>query len=151
MQVKGFVRTGEYFDSVSLMIVSKEVNAVAGIEDSAVVMGTNENKAIVKAADLYLPEFDNADDTDLLISLKASDDSAVENALTRIDELFHEIRNRSDEGSDFTPRSFEGAIKQMPDANISLISIAGKYAAREATKSPRRWSPCHALLRQCIH
>ena len=135
MQIKGFVRTGEYFDSVSLMIVSREVNAVEGIEDSAVVMGTNENKAIVKAASLYLPEFDNADDTDLLISLKAADDKAVEKALTRIDELFYEIRNRSDEGADFTPRSFEGALKQVPDANLSLISIAGKYAAKEAARA----------------
>ena len=44
MVLKGFVKKGEYFDSVSLMIVSKEVNALPGIADSAIVMEQRRTK-----------------------------------------------------------------------------------------------------------
>jgi len=47
MKKKGFIRKGEYFDSVSLMIISKELTQLEGVIDSAVVMGTKENKDIL--------------------------------------------------------------------------------------------------------
>jgi len=132
---KGFIKKGEYFDSVSLMIVSKEITDMPGVEDSAVVMGTAENKAILKAADLMTPEFDLTGDTDLLIAIKAETDSVIEQVLNRINELFEAMRQRADETEDFNPKSFGGGLKQLPEANLSLISIPGKYAAREAMKA----------------
>ena len=137
MVLKGFVKKGEYFDSVSLMIVSKEVNALPGIADSAIVMGTAQNKEIVRGANLYIPElFDQADDTDLLLALKADSDKVVEETLVKIDDLFKALRNKKDEGgSNFSPKSLEGAVEALPGANISLISVAGRYAGREAMRA----------------
>ena len=43
MIIKGIVKKGEYFDSVSLMIVAHKINQIQGVTDSAVVMGTKEN------------------------------------------------------------------------------------------------------------
>ena len=65
--IKGIIKKGEYFDSVTLMIASKEINKNNGIIDSSIIMGTNENKAILKMAGLFLDIFENADDTDLLL------------------------------------------------------------------------------------
>jgi succinyl-CoA synthetase alpha subunit len=140
MVLKGFVKKGEYFDSVSLMIVSKEVNALPGIADSAIVMGTAQNKDIVRGASLYIPElFDAGDDTDLLIALKAESEKIVNDTLAKIDEMFKALRNKKDEGgTSFVPKSFEGALEALPGANISLISVAGRYAGREAMRALKK-------------
>ncbi len=140
MVLKGFVKKGEYFDSVSLMIVSKEVNTLPGIADSAIVMGTAQNKEIVRGANLYIPElFDQADDTDLLLALKAESDTVVEETLVKIDAMFKALRNKKDEGgTNFSPKSLEGAVEALPGANISLISVAGRYAGREAMRALRQ-------------
>ena len=140
MVLQGFIKKGEYFDSVSLMIVSKEVNALPGIADSAIVMGTAQNKDIVRGANLYIKElFDTGDDTDLLIALKAESEAVVKETLTKIDDMFKALRNKKDEGgTSFTPKSLEGAIDALPGANISLISVAGRYAAREAMRALKK-------------
>ncbi|MDR2734966.1 MAG: acyl-CoA synthetase FdrA [Spirochaetota bacterium] len=140
MVLQGFIKKGEYFDSVSLMIVSKEVNALPGIADSAIVMGTAQNKDIVRGANLYIKElFDAGDDTDLLIALSAESEAIVKETLVKIDEMFKALRNKKDEGgTNFTPKSLEGAIDALPGANISLISVAGRYAAREAMRALKK-------------
>lgn len=133
--IKGIIKKGEYFDSVTLMIVSKEVNKIDGVQDSSVVMGTNENKSILKMAELFIEEFNNADDTDMLIVIKAENEDAFNAGLAKVDEQLEAIRNKKDDTSDFNPRSFDGALNVMPEANLSLISVAGKYAAMEAQKA----------------
>jgi len=136
--IKGKILKGLYFDSVSLMIVSKELNKIKGVNDSSVVMGTDENKAILKMAELYTADFNDADDTDMLISIDADDDKSFQNALKVIDEKLEAIRNSTDESSDFAPKSFESALEKFPNANLSLISVAGKYAVNEAEKAIKK-------------
>ena len=117
MITKGFIKKGEYFDSVSLMIISRELTKLEGIIDSAVVMGTKENRAILEAAKLLVDAFKNADDTDLLIGIKAESENAIQKAMKKVDELFRELREKKDETTDFLPKSLEGALQKLPDAN----------------------------------
>ena len=70
--IKSLVKKGEYFDSVSLMIVGKDVAEMENVLDATVVMATQENKSILKTAGLYLDEFEKYDDTDLLIVIKSA-------------------------------------------------------------------------------
>jgi succinyl-CoA synthetase alpha subunit len=135
MVIKGMVKKGEYFDSVSLMIAANKINQMQGVIDSAVVMGTRENKSILKNAGFLIDAFQEAEDTDLLIAVKAETEAIANIVLANIDEELKQIRKRSDTSQDFVPRSLEGAIDTMPDANLSLISVAGKYAADEAKKA----------------
>ena len=72
MVVKGKIKKGEYFDSVSLMVVGKAINSMKGILDVAVVMGTRENKSILESTGLLSPEFADAVDTDLMKQYKKS-------------------------------------------------------------------------------
>ncbi len=138
MITKGIIKQGEYFDSVSLMIVARELTEMEGIQDAAVVMGTRENKSILETSGMLLPEFKAGGDTDLLVGLKAADEKVFETALERVDALLQGLRHKIDENQDFLPRSIEGALKVVPDANIALISVAGKYAAAEAMKALER-------------
>lgn len=135
MVIKGIIKKNEYFDSVSLMIVSKEINKIEGVSDSAVVMGTAQNKSILDAAGLMLPEFGSSKDSDLLIAVKATTAAFADAAMDKIAALLKNIRKRSDGGEDFIPKSFDAALKTLPGANLALISVAGKYATREALKA----------------
>jgi len=44
MIVKGIIKKGEYYDSVTLMMAAKKLNELSRVLDSAIVMGTTENK-----------------------------------------------------------------------------------------------------------
>lgn len=135
MVTKGLIKSGEYFDSVSLMIVAKRINAIKGVIDSSVVMGTAENKAILKTADFMLPEFAKASDNDLLAVVKAESNDICQQVLSGIDQMLADLRKSDDSADDFSPKSFDGALKALPNANLTLISVAGKYAFDEAMKA----------------
>jgi len=133
--IKSLVKKGEYFDSVSLMIVGKNITKLDGVQDATVVMATEENKSILKTADLYLDEFTKYNDTDLLIVVKSDKEENFAEIFDKVDQLLSDIRNRKDDQGSFSPRSIEGAIKAQPDSNLALISIAGRYAGDEAMKA----------------
>jgi len=135
MAVKGILKKGEYYDSVTLMLVQKDALNIPGVEDAAVVMGTLQNKSILENSGMLLEEFKNATDADLLIAVKGKDDAVVEKALKEIENLLKKSRSKAEESSDYVPKSLDGALKIMPDANLVLISLAGKYAGDEAIKA----------------
>ena len=135
MIAKGKIVKGEYFDSVTLMLLSKEINKTEGVTDSAVVMGTKENKSILETSGLLIPDFSNTTDNDLLVCIKAGNEKIIDGVLGNLDSLFKKIRSKNDDAKDFSPKSLDSAIKILPGANLSLISVAGKYASREAMKA----------------
>ena len=133
--IKSLVKKGEYFDSVSLMIVGKDVAQMNFVQDATVVMATQENKSILKTANLYLDEFEQYDATDLLIVIKSDDEDKFDEIFKNVDILLKEIRNKEDDQGTFNPRSLESAIQIQPESNIALISLAGRYAGAEAMKA----------------
>jgi len=121
------IRNGAYHDSVTLMNVARELSALEGVDDAAVVMGTPENREILKASGLLSPELASTGATDLLIVVRADDDPSAEHAISLVDGLL--ARDISfEEGGSFAPRSLSGALKVAPDLNMALISVAGRYA-----------------------
>ena len=136
MVVVGHVKKGAYFDSVTLMTVGKALTVMDGVADAAVVMGTRENRSILASSDLLTPELEAARDTDLLIAVRADSEEAAERALEAADERLKEARTGGESGGRaFRPVSLEGALKAVPDANLALISVAGRYAGREAMRA----------------
>ncbi len=136
--IKSIVKKGEYFDSVTLMIVGKDVAAMDDVQDATVIMATQENKSILKTAGLYLEEFEKYDDTDLLIVVKSDSESKFTEIFMKVDDLLNDIRNKKDDNGTFTPRSLDGALQIQPNSNIALISLAGRYAGKEAMKALKR-------------
>ena len=135
MVVKGEIKTGVYFDSVTLMIVGRDITAAAGVLDAAVVMGTRENQAILKSAGLWLRQFDAASDTDLLLAVKAASAETAAGALRAADEQLKTVRDRTEAADEWRPLSLEGALQILPGANVALISVAGRYAGEQAMQA----------------
>lgn len=131
--IKWNVRAGTYYDSVVLMQLQRGLLELDGVIDAGVVMATPANKDLLATNNL-LPESVNANPDDLLIVVKANDDSSAENAINQVDELLTR-RKSSSVSEDFRPRSLSAAVKQLPEANWVLISVPGRYAAGVAREA----------------
>jgi succinyl-CoA synthetase alpha subunit len=135
MIVTGSIRKGAYFDSITLMRSGKEIATLKGIVDAAVVMGTKSNKAILSSSGLAVPLFDDAGEADLLIVVKARSREAAAAALAAADALFKGAGKKTGPAGERHPVSLEGALEIFPEANLALISVAGRYAGKEAIKA----------------
>jgi len=135
LTVKGIIKKGQYYDSVSLMIVARQVTEMEGVTDAAVVMGTEGNKSILETSNLLITKFQEASDTDLLIIIKAENDKIVSEALKRVDRLLEKLKDKKEDAGEYLPKSLDTAVKVLPGANMAIISVAGKYAGYEALKA----------------
>jgi succinyl-CoA synthetase alpha subunit len=138
MAVKGIIIKGQYYDSVTLMLVAQEATKLEGVEDVAVVMGTVQNKSILRSSGLLLDEFKDAVDSELLIAVKAGDEKDCEEGIKKVQELLTARKAASEESAEYSPKSIDGALKILPNANMAIISVAGKYAAIEAMNALKR-------------
>ncbi|MGA2267601.1 MAG: acyl-CoA synthetase FdrA [Bryobacteraceae bacterium] len=135
MVIRGEIKTGVYFDSVTLMIVGRDITAAPGVLDAAVVMGTRENQAILRSAGLWIDQFAAASDTDLLLAVKAASAETASRALRAAAEQLKTVRARAETAGESLPLSLDGALHALPGANLALISVAGRYAGEQARKA----------------
>jgi FdrA protein len=126
------IRRGAYYDSVVLMQLQRGLVGLPGILDAGVVMATPANCDLL-AANSLLPEAITASPDDLLIVVKAEDDSSANDAIQQVDSLL--AKKRSSVSQDFRPRSLSSAVKQLPEANWVLVSVPGRYAAGVAREA----------------
>jgi succinyl-CoA synthetase alpha subunit len=142
LAIKTLIKKSEYHDSVTLMLVARELTKFPGVNDVGVIMATEANKALLKDSGLLTPEAQSATPNDLVIAVSANDDAA-DAALLEAERLLKQKRS-SDEGAEFRPKTLRGAVKTNPNANVAVISVAGRYATDEAWDALRRG--LHVLL-----
>ncbi|MEA3308845.1 MAG: acyl-CoA synthetase FdrA [Chloroflexota bacterium] len=130
------IKSGEYYDSVTLMEVAQGLLDLEGVVDAAVVMGTPANKGILTGADLLTPEAQVAVADDLVIAVRTESAEIAAQAMELAEVLLEETSKVSEESGMLSPpKTMEAAIKRLDGANMVLISVAGRYAgdvAREA-------------------
>ncbi len=136
------VRPGFYLDSVALMRLSREIAALAGVAEAALMMATPANKQIMADAGLLAESGTAASGGDLVLGIRAESPAAAAAARDRALDLLDAPRRRAESpGGDaaaWRPRSLRAAVESAPDANLALISVPGDFAAAEARKALRR-------------
>ncbi len=142
--IKAIIKKGSYYDSVTLMLATQQIVRMPGVEDASVVMATKENLAILKNAGMLPTEVEQATGNDLVITVQAQNEKQAEAAISSVDQVLKDIRNKTDNTTKLTAKSLDSALQIMPDANLSLISVAGKYAVAEARKALE--SGLHVML-----
>lgn len=137
MNISGRIKQGFYFDSVTLMRTGRELSGFPGVAEASVVMATEANKSILAMSDLLLPEFKKTGDQDLLIVVKAKDAKTANEALAKAEDMLSRKKKPAAAGAAAAPapRDIASAAAALPGANLALISVAGRYAAREARKA----------------
>ncbi len=136
MAKRVIVKTDTYRDSVILMRLSNSIAELEGVQQAAVIMATPLNKDLLENLDLLIEGAVDATPNDLVIALDAKDDASIEVALLEVEKLLA-ARETSEEG-EVVPKTLNSAIREMPNANMVLISVPGEFATREASKALRR-------------
>ena len=129
------VRHGFYVDSVALMRLSADLAALPGVEDAVVMIGTPSNLEIMREAGLLAPPGVAAGPNDLVIAVRAADEAAGAAAFSRASSALERRSAQSETDGPWRPRTVDGALDRMADANLVLISTPGAYAAREARRA----------------
>ncbi|HMA59245.1 MAG TPA: acyl-CoA synthetase FdrA [Halanaerobiales bacterium] len=137
MAKKALIKEGTYFDSVTLMSISKDVKAINGVKEATIVMGTEANKGILESAGLLVPEAESAKPNDLVIVIDGEEE-VLNKAIEKTNEMLAEQKDSSDKEKEYKPGSLDGALDVQPDANLVIISVPGEYAAREARKALKK-------------
>lgn len=135
MPVACLVRRAEYHDSVALMQVARALRELPGVQDAAAVMGTPANRAILSDAGLLTLEAESAGTGDLIVALSAADEDSLQAAVARAGELLARRPEGAQSPSAVRPPTLAAALRQAPDANLALVSVAGRYAAVEARRA----------------
>jgi FdrA protein len=129
----GFViRKNQYYDSVFLMGISKRISDAKGVQQNAVLMGSDNNKKLLLNIGIQDTHIDAAHPNDLIVAVIADTPQIVNDVLDKLDEYL-EVDLQSSSASNL--HSFEDGLAQKPDVNLVAISVPGEYAAREARKA----------------
>ena len=131
MTLQTSIKRNAYYDSVTLMLLSRELQKLEGVEDVLVGMATDLNLDLAKDLGLANSEFDKLTPNDLFIVAKI-DEALI--SMKDLENAFNEYLNKSvasESDDDYQPPSLNSAIQALPGANMVLISVPGQYAATE--------------------
>ncbi|MFL0246179.1 acyl-CoA synthetase FdrA [Candidatus Clostridium stratigraminis] len=126
-------RKNTYYDSVALMLITKEIKKMQGVKEVIVGMATDLNKELCANLNLSNEEIEMLTPNDFFIAAASEEENALEKIVRKVDEL---LNSKKDEGeAEIKARTLQGAVKQLKGANMAVISLPGKYAAEEARKA----------------
>lgn len=133
------VKQNTYFDSVTLMMYSSKLSELEGIREAAVMMGSDHNKALMMRAGLLKEkEAGDISPNDLVTGIGGDDEAAVNMALGELERLFASKESGKGQSQERPVKSVEMAKKELPGANIAVISVPGQFAAYEAKRALRQ-------------
>src|SRR5438552_4168352 len=145
MPAFNFVRASFYQDSVTLMRLSRDMEAVPGVTAAAAMMGTPHNRELLQQAGLLAPEGAAAGPADLVIAVIADSPAAADAARAAAEHALLARRAIAvGNTTAATPRTLTSALKILPDANLALISVPGAYAGAQALQALR--AGLHVML-----
>ena len=124
------LRPGAYADSVTLLQVSRAVQALDGVVAAQVAMATPLNVEVLTGMGFLVP--DEATTNDMVVALRLADAGTLVAALAGVDQALRDA-NRRDTGptEEAPPRTTGSAFRRTPDA-IAVVSVPGPSAFVEA-------------------
>ena len=126
------VRKNQYYDSVFLMGVNKRLSLTQGVKQTAVLMGTENNKQLLDDIGLRGAEITAAQPSDLIVGVIADTKQVVDDVLRSLDQALLAAEGERPRSS---LRTLEDALAATRSANLAVISIPGGYVFREARKA----------------
>ena len=126
------IRTNQYYDSVFLMGVNKRISQVEGVEQTAVLMGSEKNKGLLADLGITGSLVENALPSDLIAAVVANTPEIVETVLNGLDDALSAVDHG---GSTSQVHTLEDGLAAKPLANLAVLSIPGEYVYREAQRA----------------
>lgn len=132
------VKKNSYQDSINLMLLTNEVNALEGVNKSQIMMGTDANKDIFNNAGLLTDEAAAADPSDMVVVVDADDEATVDEVLAVAEKFLSDLSTKKEASGIQEASNWEEALAMLPDANLALFSTPGEYTAPEIEKALNR-------------
>lgn len=124
------IRKNAYYDSVTLMIITKEVKRLAGVNEVLVGMGTDLNRELAGRIGLDAAGFEQVTANDFFIATDCDSPETFDSVLTKVEEMLS--KKASTSKNDYCPPTLDSALKLNPDLNMAIISVPGRFAAEVA-------------------
>src|SRR5436309_14028176 len=134
MVIRSVIKSSAYFDSVTLMLVQRDVRRLPGVEEAGAGMGTEPNKELLRDAVRLTPEAQAARPDDLILAVRATSDEAAAAAVTAAETLLTQRRETAATGT-YRPKTVGTAVRTLAGANLALISVPGRFAAGVAKEA----------------
>jgi FdrA protein len=127
------VRRGAYYDSVSLMQVSRHVASAPGVSAAQVAMATELNVDVIAGMGFSIP--DVVQPNELLVAIRADHDDALAAGLAALEQSLGALNSAGAHAGGFgdapAPRTLGSAVTRA-GATLALVSVPGEYATVEA-------------------
>ena len=120
------IKPNTYYDSITLMIISKELKKVPGVKEALVGMGTDLNLDIAKVTGLSSPELEAITPNDFFVALDCENEEAEAAALKALEEQLN--KKEESRSAAYYPPTLTSALKADPKINLALISVPGRHA-----------------------
>jgi len=120
------VSRGAYYDSVSLMLVSKAVREAPGVSAGLVAMATDLNVDLLAGMAFTVAEA--VGPNDLLVAIRGEDDAAIEAGRSALADALAGLKAAGSSAGGFgdaPPSHTIGAALARSGANLALISVPG--------------------------
>ena len=135
-------RAGAYADSVTLMQVTAEAQAVAGVQAVMVAMGTGLNLDLLAGLGMAAPV--TAGPNDLLVAIAADDAESLASALAVVDSALSARPAEQTGGEAAQPPRTTLSAARRTGPGLALISVPGQYAFAEAADALE--AGCDAMI-----
>ena len=137
MPIRAEVWRSFYQDSMVLMRLAAALSERPGVRQSAALMGTAANRELLASAGLASPGVQDAAPGDLMLAIDAETETAAESALAAAKAFFDERRRAREASGRVRPRTLATALRQLPGANLAVVSVPGAHATLEAMTALR--------------
>jgi FdrA protein len=126
------IRSGSYYDSVSLMQVSRAVAAAEGVTAAQVAMATELNLDVIAGMGFTVPD---AGPNDLVVAIRAASEAGITSGLGAVESALTGLHAASGASGGFgqapAPHTLGGAVRRGA-ATLAMVSVPGRYATAEA-------------------
>ncbi len=122
------IKPNFYRDSLQLMKISEKLRQSSGVSEASIVMATETNKGVLIRLGFSPSLIEQANESDMIIAVRAKDQQSIDLAAERIDKLFESPKeDRSDSTNQEKTTDIDLALRKMPGTNLVLLSIPGEY------------------------
>lgn len=123
------LRSGAYADSVTLLQVSRAVQAAPGVVTAQVAMATGLNLEVLTGMGFDVPD---SSPNDMVVALRLDDTADVATALAAVDAALVPTRPTSGASAVAPPRTTASALRRSGPGAVVLVSVPGASATVEA-------------------
>lgn len=119
------------------MALSGKIKSIPGVTEAFVSMATALNKELLQSVGLWTDDVAKSTESDLILAVRADSNESCQHALESANTLLARKPACAGEAAQLRPSSILAAKGMLAQANLAVISVPGRFAAREAEKALR--------------